>query len=96
MAGFALSDLAEIRQQFAGIWEEGAGHLLWQHCMLSIAAALPSPHAGPIWAASRASSSMVSALRTIVILTSFQGSGKERCECRKEPTRPVRRLATPD
>jgi hypothetical protein len=31
MASFALSELAEIRQQFAGICEERTGHLLWQH-----------------------------------------------------------------
>lgn len=39
---------AEIRQQFAGICEECAGHLLWQHCMLSITAAFANPYAGPI------------------------------------------------
>ena len=76
MAGFALSELAEIRQQFAGICEECAGHLLWQHFMLSIAAALASPHAGPSCTKSTASSKTVSTLRTIIILNPFPDSGK--------------------
>jgi hypothetical protein len=75
IASFALSELAEIRQQFAGICEECAGHLLWQHWMLSIAAAFPNPHAGPIWTTSTASST-VSALRTDMILYPFLDSGK--------------------
>jgi|GEM_PF-4130540 len=76
IAGFALSELAEIRQQFAGICEERVGHLLWQHCMLSIAAAFPNPHAGPSWTTSTASSRIVTALRTIDILNLFPGYGK--------------------
>ena len=76
MAGFALSELAEIRQQFAGICEERAGHLLWQHCMLSIAAAFSNPHVGPSWTTSTASNSITSALRTTVILYPFLDSGK--------------------
>ena len=78
MPGFALSELAEIRQQFAGICEEPAGHLLWQHCMLSIAAALPNPHAGPSWTSSTPSSSIVNAFRTTVSVNLFPGSGKWR------------------
>jgi hypothetical protein len=76
MAGFALSELVEIRQQFAGICEEGAGHLLWQHCMLSIADAFPNQHAGPSWTTSIASSSIVNTLRTDTILYPFLDSGK--------------------
>jgi hypothetical protein len=76
MSGFALSELTEIRQQFAGICEECAGHLLWQHCMLSIAAAFANPHAGPSWASSTPSSRIVSAFRTIIIVNLFPGSGK--------------------
>lgn len=78
IVGLALSELAEIRQQFAGMCEERAGHLLWQHCMLSIADAFPNPHAGPSWTTSRASSSIVSALRTDLILDPFLDSGKSR------------------
>jgi hypothetical protein len=74
--GFALSELAEIRQQFAGICEECTGHLLWQHCMLFIATAFANPHAGPSWTTSTASSRIVSALCTIIILAPFPGSGK--------------------
>ena len=87
MAGFALSELAEIRQQFAGICEEGTGHLLWQHCMLSIAAAFPNPHAGPSWTTSTASSSTVSTLRANIILYPFLDFGKSRdkqCRDNKE------------
>jgi hypothetical protein len=73
--GFALSALAEIRQQFAGICEECAGHLLWQHCMLSIAA-FPSPHAAPSWTSSTPSTSIVSAFRTVILVDLFPGSGK--------------------
>jgi hypothetical protein len=78
IAGFALSELAEIRQQFAGICEEGAGHLLWQHCMLSIAAALASLHAGPSWTISRPSNRMVTTLRTSEIVVFFQPLGNRR------------------
>ena len=84
MVGFALSELAEIRQQFAGICEEGTGHLLWQHCMLSIAAAFPNPHAGLSWTTSTASSSTVSTLRTGIILYPFLDSGKYRPEVRRD------------
>ena len=76
MLGFALSELAEIRQQFAGICEECAGHLLWQHCMLSIAAAFANSHAGPSWTTSNDSSRIVRSLCTITILDPFPGSGK--------------------
>lgn len=76
MAGLALSELAEMRQQFAGICEERAGHLLWQHCMLSIAAAFANPHAGPSWTISSASSSIVSTRRTDLILYPFLDFGK--------------------
>jgi hypothetical protein len=76
MAGFALSELAEIRQQAAGICEDWTGHFLWQHCMLSIAAAFPNPHAGPIWTRSAASSNIVRTLRTDLILYPFLDSGK--------------------
>ena len=75
MAGFALSELAEIRQQLAGICEERAGHLLWQHCMLSIAAAFPIPQAGPSWTSSTPNSSIASAFPTIVIVNLFPASG---------------------
>jgi len=78
MAGFALSELAEIRQQFAGICEERTGHLLSQHCMLSIAAAFPNPHAGPSWTTSTDSSSTVTTLRTDIILYSFLQFGNKR------------------
>jgi hypothetical protein len=71
-----LSELAEIRQQFAGICDEPTGHLLWQHCMLSIAAAFANPHAGASWTTRTASSRIVSTLRTIVILNLFPVSGK--------------------
>jgi hypothetical protein len=73
--GFALSALAEIRQQFAGICEECARHLLWQHCMLFIAA-FPSPQAGPSWTSSTPSTSIVNAFRTVIIVDLFLGSGK--------------------
>jgi hypothetical protein len=76
MAGFALSELVEIRQQFAGVCEECAGHLLWQHCMLSIADAFPNRHAGPSWTTSTANSSIVIALRTDIIVHPFLDSGK--------------------
>ena len=83
IAGFALSELAEIRQQFAGICEERMGHLLWQHCMLTIAAAFPNPHAGPSWTTSTASSNTVSTLRIDMILYPFLDFGKSRDEqCR--------------
>ena len=75
-AGFALSELAEIRQQFAGICEGCTGHLLWQHCMLSIAAAFSNPQAGPSWTTSSASTSIVSAFRTIITLNPLPGSSK--------------------
>jgi hypothetical protein len=88
MAGFALSELAEIRQQFAGICEERMGHLLWQHCMLPIAAAFPNPHAGPSWTTSTASSNTVSTLRTDMILYPFLDFGKSRDEqCRDNEER---------
>jgi hypothetical protein len=73
--GFALSALAEIRQQFAGICEECAGHFPWQHCMLSIAA-FPSPHVPPSWTSSTPSTSIVSAFRIVIIVALFPGSGK--------------------
>jgi hypothetical protein len=71
-----LSELVKIRQQFAGICDEPTGHLLWQHCMLFIAAAFANPHAGPSWTTKTASSRIVSTLRTIVILDPLPGSGK--------------------
>ena len=72
----ALSALFDIRQQLAGACEELTGHLVLQHCMLSIAAAVPKPHAGPSWTSSTDSSSVVSARRTILILNWFRVSGK--------------------
>jgi hypothetical protein len=48
--------------------------------MLSIAAAFPKPHAGPSWTTSRTNSSIVSALRTDIILCPFLDFGKSRNE----------------
>lgn len=76
MAGFALSEVAEIRQQLAGICEERAGHLVLQHCMLSIAAAFRNPQVGPSTTSRRVSSNIVNALRTEIILDPILGSGK--------------------
>src|SRR5882757_8280745 len=76
--GFALSELAEIRQQFAGIREECTGHLLWQHCMLSIAAAFANPHAGPSWTNSTASSRIVSTLCTSEIVAFIRLSSNHK------------------
>lgn len=67
-----------------GIREECAGHLLWQHCMLPIAAAFANPHAGPSWTSSTPSIRIVSAFRTIIIVSLFPGSGKWRCEGRRD------------
>jgi len=52
--------------------------------MLPIAAAFANPHAGPSWTSSTPSISIVSAFRTIIIVSLFPGSGKWRCEGRRD------------
>src|SRR5260370_8843539 len=71
VAGPPLSEVAKILQQLAAATEEGDGHLVWQHWMLSAEAALANPQAGTSWETTTRRSRIVRTLRTDSIAVPF-------------------------